>query len=289
MPTNKLVLKSADQFMADFKPIYNPIFPMFVGGNSQQYSERVGVINFKRLEAVGDIRAKHITPKDTDIRQVIAVEKSKTLKKYFLANQYVQSDLQDPEGIDQINAQVLDENNKLADDLLFLGEGTSASTMINNGLFWSNDPNYVLDSSEQIDNAPDTQNMFYDKLMADLQSARDVPGRKLIMIYGSTALSKLDSLFPEQVRAVREVLQGSFQGDENLVRVPSQVGLGSVNGWIMVNMDQIKLHYTVMPKLDDQGVNSEKKYTWHNFILGSMMVEVLASGAIRRQPVTFEA
>src|SRR3954469_18301172 len=94
MSTSKLVLKSVDEFMADYQPIYQPLYPLFLG-NAQQYSEEVGQINFKRLEAVGDIRAHHILPKDSDIRQIAVKEGSKTFKKYFLANQFVQSSLQD--------------------------------------------------------------------------------------------------------------------------------------------------------------------------------------------------
>ena len=41
MSTNKLVLKSVDQFMADYVPTYQPIYPLFLG-KSQQYAEEVG-------------------------------------------------------------------------------------------------------------------------------------------------------------------------------------------------------------------------------------------------------
>jgi hypothetical protein len=38
---------------------------------------------------------------------------------------------------------------------------------------------------------------------------------------------------------------------------------------MIVNLDQVKLHYTALPKLKAQGVNEEKMYSWHNFIMGS--------------------
>src|SRR5215210_4575778 len=134
MPTNKVMLRSVEQFMADYKPIYTPIYSALLG-NSQAYSEEAGKVSFNRLEAVGDLRAKHITPKDTVIEQIAAIEKSKVFKKYFLGKQFIQSALQDNSRTEQVIAQVLNEHNKHMDDLVLLGEGTSTSDMINNGLF----------------------------------------------------------------------------------------------------------------------------------------------------------
>ncbi len=287
--TNRLGLRTAEEFMADYTPIYKPIYPLLINAKSQQYSAEVGKIDFKRLEAVGDIRAKHITPKDSVLRQVSAKEGSKTFKKYFLANQYVQSSLQDDKGISDVVSQVLDENNKLADDLLLLGEGTSASTMINNGLFWSADANYLLQNSDEIANAPDTQNELYERIMEQLAVARDVSGQKAIIVYGSTALAKLDSLIPSQAVSVKKLVEDGASGEATVFRLPSAVTPSATNGFIIVNLEQVKLHYTVLPSLKSQGVNEEKMHSWHNFLVGSMMVECLVSKAIVRQPLTFEA
>lgn len=288
MSTNKLVLKSVDAFMADYSPTYQPLFPLFLP-NSQQYSEEVGVQNFKRLEAVGDIRAKHITPKDTDIRQIAVKEGSKSFKKYFLANQFVQSSLQDQSRSEDVVRQVLDEHQKHMDDMLLLGEGTAGNNVVNNGLYWSGDSNYTLESSDELHNAPDTQGELYEAIMASVEAARDIDGEKLIIVYGSTALSKLNSLFPEQAVSVKGALDAALSGIGRIVRMPSAVTPSSANGWIVVTPSQVKLHYTALPQLKAQGVNEEKMYSWHNFLMGSCMVDVLVSGAIIRQPVTFEA
>src|SRR4051812_26135560 len=133
MATNKVLLRTVDEFMADYTPVYQPIYPLLLG-KSQAYAEEVGQVNFKRANTVGDIRAHHITPKDTEIRQIAVGESSKAFKKYFLANQFIQSLLQDQQGIEDVVAQVLDEHQKQMDELILLGEGTSNSTMFNNGL-----------------------------------------------------------------------------------------------------------------------------------------------------------
>ena len=69
MATNKIALRTVEEFMSDYTPVYSPIYPLFMG-KSQKYEREVGELNFRRVEAVGDIRAKHITPKDTEIRRI---------------------------------------------------------------------------------------------------------------------------------------------------------------------------------------------------------------------------
>jgi hypothetical protein len=288
MPTNKVVLRTVEEVMTGYKPTYQPIYPLLLG-NSQAYSEEVGKINFNRLNAVGDIRGSRISPKDTEMRQVAVVNGAKTFKKYFFANQFVQSALQSREDIEGIAAQVLDEQQKHMDDLVLLGEGTSASTMINNGLYWSNDPNYVLQTSDEILNAPDTQGELYERVLEQYRIARAVSGSKIILAYGSTMLAKLDSLLPSQPVALRTLIQSALQNGDRLVDIPSIVTPNSANGFIVLTPEQVKLHYVSFPKLQDQGVNDEKMYAWMNFLYGSAMVEVLGSGGILRQPLTFEA
>lgn len=289
MPTNKVVLRTVEEFMEGYTPRYQPLYPLLLG-NSQAYEAVVGKMNFNRLEAVGDVRAKHITPKDTEISQISVMNSAKSFKKYFVAKQFVQSALQAREDVEGIVAQVLDEHQKQMDDMILLGEGTAGNNVINNGLYWSGDANYTLESSVELHNAPDTQAELYELLMSNFADARELPGRKAIVVYGATALSKLDSLVPEQSVTVKALIDSGIAGsDATLVRLPSAVTPSSANGWIIVNLDQVKLHYTLLPQLADQGVNDEKMYSWHNFLMGSAMVEVQAANGIIRQPVTFEA
>ena len=288
--TNKVVLRTVEEFMQDYVPVYQPIYPLFLG-KSQSYSEEAGKIDFKRVNTVGDIRAKHITPKDTEIRQIAANEGSKTFKKYFLANQFVQSALQDQRGVEDVVAQVLDEHQKQADELLLLGEGTSASTMINNGLFWSNDTNYSLQNSVEVNNNTGSDYLIdmHAKVMTNVVAANQLAGRKLIVFYGSSLSAYFNGLYAASPTPFKRVLAEVLGPQYSMVEMPSAVVPSGTNGWIIVNLDQVKLHYTALPSLKDQGVNDEKMYAWFNFLMGSMMLEVLASGGIIRQPVTFEA
>lgn len=288
--TNKLVLRDVDQVMADYTPIYNPLYPLFLG-KSVSYAEEVGKLTFRRLEAMGDIRTKHITPKDTEIREISVTEKTKVFKKYFFANRYVQSSLQDASQNEDVVKQVLEEAQRYQDDLFLLGEGTSASTMVNNGLFWSSDANYSLQNSIEIAKATDGTHLV--DLHAQVVTAKlacdVVAGRKTIIFYGSLMLPKVNGIYLSSSRTFKEVLAGALGAGYGIVEMPADVTPANTNGFIIANYDQCKLHYTALPKLLQQGINDEKLYSWHNFLQGSMMLEVLANKGIYRQPTTFAA
>lgn len=285
MASNKIVLRDVDQIMADYVPTYQPLYPLLLG-KSQSYPEEVGKLNFKRLEAVGNIRNQHYNPKDTHVHQINVVEKTKTFKKYFLASQFVQSSLQDRSQNEDVVKQVLDENNKLMDDLVLLGEGTSASTMINNGLYWSSDANYLLESSTELASTGGHLPALHASVIAEKLKADSVAGRKVIVFYGSTMLSKLCGIYDSSV-TFKSALQSAIGGNYSIVELPSEVTPATSYGFMIINLDQVKLHYTTIPVLKDQGVDARNMEVWHNFLMGSAMVEVLAYKGIIRTPHTF--
>lgn len=290
MSTDKVGLRSVDEFMAGYQPVYQPIYPLFLG-KSQAYSEDAGTAAMRSVKTIGDIRAKHITPKDTEIKQIAANEASKTFKKYFLANQFQLSLLQAQQGADDVVAQVLDEHQTQMDELVLLGEGTSSSNMINNSLFWSNDSNYVLESSTEVQKDADNNYLIdlHSKVMANATTADRIAGRKLVLFYGTNILPQFNSLFPNGARSFKAALGEVLGSNYSVAQIPAAITPSGANGWIIANLDQVKLHYTVLPALKAQGVNEEKMYAWFNFLMGSAMLEVMALGGIVRQPATLEA
>jgi hypothetical protein len=275
--------------MADYKPTYKAIYPLLMK-NSQAYPQLVGELNFKRMTTVGDIRAKRVTPKDSHIHQIAVAQGSKTFKKYFNAAQFIQSIFQDTQGNEDIIKEVLDENEKLQDELMLFGEGTSDSTMLNNGVYWSNDPNYVLNDSEEIPAASTGYNLpgLHSKIMEIMAVCDQVDGEKVLLLYGEDTLAKFDSLYANSDQPFKKVLADVAPG-WSFLRMPPEVTPDSAEGFIGINLDQIKVNYTVFPSLLAQGVNEEKMHTFHNFLMGSMMVECKVSKAIVRQPVTYHA
>jgi hypothetical protein len=285
MSTNKISLKTSEEFMDGYEPVYKPIFPLFLS-KGVKHDEKVGQPSFRRVEAIGDIRGKHVTPKDTELHQVNSTDSKKVFKKYFLANQYKTSILQDEEGFDDVVKQVLDEHQIQMDELLLLGEGTSTSTMINNGLYWSNDVNYVLESSDEIATGDARLPELHGLINAAINKAELVAGKKLVIIYGALLIPYYNSLYSASQKAFKAALQ-EINPDVDFIVLPANCTPSGANGFIVVNMDKIKLHYTTVPKLMKQGLNEEDMYNWANFIMGSMMVEVTAKYGIVRQPITF--
>lgn len=285
MSTNKVILRTVQEFMADYQPVYQPLYPLLLG-KSQSYAEEVGKIDFKRINTIGDIRAKHVTPKDTELRQINAGELTKSFKKYFMANQFTMSSLQDTLQTEDVVKQVLDEHQKQMDELVLFGEGTSSlSDVINNGLFWSNDPNYDLESSTSITGS-DPLIDLHASVMANVRVADQVAGRKAIIFYGSAITPLFDGVYAANPVPFKKVLAEVLGSNYSLLKMPAGLTTQSESGWLVVNLDQVKLHYTALPALKDQGVNDEKMYSWHNFLMGSAMVEVLALDAIIHQPAT---
>lgn len=290
MSTNKIALRTVEEFMSDYTPIYQPIYPLFLG-KSQQYEAKAGKMDFRRVNTVGDIRAKHITPKDSELRQLAVMEGKKSFKKYFLANQFTLSEFQDREGVEEVVAQVLDEHQIQMDEMFLLGEGTSGSDVINNGLFWSADANYTLETSAEVQKDTDAVYLadLHAKVVTSAEKANQVAGRKIIMFYGSLILPLFNSLYPTGVKAFKIALAEVLGAGYSFVQMPTACTPSGANGWIVANLDQCKLHYSALPQLLDQGNNAEKMYLWFNFMMGSSMLEVLAKDAIIRQPATLEA
>ncbi len=284
MPTNKIALRTSEEFMSDYKPVYDPLYPLFLG-KSAQYPQEVGKRDFRRVQTVGDIRAKHITPKDSELRQIAIMEGKKSFKAYFLSNQFQISNFQDKQGVDEVVTQVLDEHQKQADDLFLLGEGTSGSDVINNGLFWSADANYTLETSTEIASGSTRLDDLHTSIVATAQKANQVAGQKLIVLYGAGILPLYNSLYSTSQKAFKAAL-GEVLDGYSFVAMPEACTPANTNGWIVANLDQTKLHYTTLPSLLDNGVNNEKMYAWFNFLMGSMMLEVLAPNGIIRQPAT---
>ncbi len=285
MSSNKIALRTVEEFMSDYSPVYQPIYPLFLG-KAQQYAAEVGKLDFRRVQAVGDIRAKHITPKDTEMRQIAAMEGKKSFKKYFLANQFTTSQVQDRQGLEEVIAQVLDEHQVQADELFLLGEGTSGSDVINNGLFWSADANYTLESAIASISATARARLLYGHIQGTLAKSKQVAGKKAVIVYGSETKKQFNSLLDSSDKSLAQVLRESTP-DVSFVEMPDAPTPSSSEGWIVANVDQCKLHYTWLPQLLAQGHNEEKMYYWSNFVMGSMMLEVLVKDAVVRQPVTF--
>jgi len=287
MSTNKIGQRSTEEYMNDYTPVYQPIYPLLMK-NAVQHEEKVGDVNFRRASTVGDIRAKHILPKDTEIRQVAVAEGKKNFKKYFLGNQYQVSHQQSQEDTEAVTSEVLDENQKLFDEIMALGEGTAANNVVNNGLFWSADPNYVTNSSVEVAGTGDTQLInTHNAIVAAAAPAKKLAGEKVIFVYGTAMMTKLNSLYTATTAPFRTTLEAALGSDFTVVELPDNMYPAGAGGFLIVNLDRIKTNYILLPAVKNAGSNDEKQYNWVNFMMGSVMIDVTASGGIIKQPITF--
>lgn len=285
--TNLIALRSLEEFKSDYTPGYNPLLPLFMA-IAVKYTMEVGNAKFTRLEAIGDLEGKIITPKDTEMHQISAKEGAKNFLKYFFASQYIQSQLQSTRGYENVVAQVLDAQFKQADKLFMSGGATAMNQANTNaGLFYSNDTNYTLEVSVAIPSTGGHLPGIYNLVATALAKANELDGEKIVLFYGSTMTGKIDGLMGDNFSPFLKVLQDGLPG-VTFAKVPgSIVPDGGGNGFIVINMSQVSLHYTILPDVVAQGINEEKMYAWTNFLLGSMMLEVKAKDGIIRQPTTF--
>jgi hypothetical protein len=285
--TNKIALRTVEEFMSDYTPVYQPIYPLFLS-KSQQYAQEVGKREFRRVQAVGDIRGDIITPKDSHIKSISVMEGKKTFKSYFRANQFLISQFQDRQGVEEVVTQVLDEHQVQADEIFMTGEGTSGSNVFNNGLFWSADPNYTLETAISNVSATDRARLLYAHMQSTIAKAKQISGNKIVLLYGSTTKQVYNSLLASSDKPLKVALNEAAQGSGlSFIEVPDAPTPASSEGWIVANLDQTKLHYNSLPQLMAQGNNEEKMHLWFNFIQGSFMLECLAKDAVVRQPVTY--
>lgn len=282
MQTGKIVLREIEEMMNDFKPTYIPLMPLFLSV-AQVYKIEEGKIKFTSLDAVGDLRAKLMGAKDSELHTINSKEGSKTFNKYFFGAKYKQSNLQDTAGYERVTGQTLDEHN-VQNDELFMG------TDVNSGLYTSTDPNYDLKASYEVKKDSDGEHLadLYQKMISTVEEANAVDGEKLVLVYGENMIAKYNGLFGKTNTAFSKTLGDALPG-VNIEKIPKKITPAGENGFVVVNMNQIKVHYCTLPKILDQGVNAEDMYTWTNFIIGSSMVDCLVKGAILRQPVTFQA
>lgn len=276
--TNKIVFRSVEEFMSGFTPRYTSLMALFLDG-ARQHEANVGEAKYNGISAMGDIRSRRITPKDTELHQIGAGPGSKTFKKYFLGSQYIQSNLQDRQGYEDVVAEALDEHNKHNDEIFLGGDGQ------NNGLLVSSDPNFTLRSSDEMADLDE----LYNTIVAQALIANEIEGKKVLLYFGDTMSTKFNSLFgTNKVPFSAALAEADALADYDFIKVPTSVLPASLTGgFAIVNMGKIQVHYMLLPEVNNQGTNDEKNYAWTNFLQGSSMVDVKTKDGIIVQPVTF--
>ncbi len=284
MSTNLIISQTSLEFLAGYIPVYSPIYPLFTQGG-QQYAMQAAERTLRRAVALGDIRTKRISPKDTEVKAFNAGAQDKVFKAYMNVIRFSHSIFQDAAGVPDILAQALEEHQKVQDELLYFGDGATEGTQVNNGLYFSTDPNYIKETASSLASTNQLE-LFHQAVVTEARAV-SVGGERSIIFYGDTCLASLDSLYTNGAGTVLGNLQ-EVLGDFNLIRSPKGLAVPSgENGIMVVNHAQVKTHYVTEPVILDQDTDRKNMEAWANFVQGSMMVDVQGYGGIRRLPLVF--
>jgi hypothetical protein len=280
MSTGYPNVKSTTEFLKDYVPTYKPIFPLFLT-KGKKHAEEIGQAISKRYEAVGDYRMAQITPKDTLLRTIGCGERSKTFKKLFLMNQFELSGLQSQDAQSEIVKQVLDEGSKQFDEGLWLGGGTSDATVVNDGIFWTLDANrQTLVTADHSALSTTLMSALLGTILSSWDTANQIAGEKILIPYGD-----VKSKMFEILSGSTTLMKACEENGVKLAMVPDALIPASNHGILIINLDQVVVHYTAIPKLDDTGFERKSKVFWTNFLQGNTMVDILVYGGIMKQSI----
>lgn len=280
MNTSHIGTADIEKMNDSFIPAYAPLFSLFLG-KSEEYEAKEGNVTFKEVETVGDVKAKRIGPKTTELELINTRVSKKVFNKYYHGIKYTVSELQTDESFQKTINQVLDEHSKQFDEIFVTGDS------LNNGLLASTDSNYVLKSSVNVGTTlAAKQAALLAKIAEILEDMKSIAGAKTIYYYGiSDVMNSVDANGLPFKRILMDVL-----GEEvEIVKIPTEA-LGSfaaLKGFAVVCQDQVTLNYTALPQVKASDMNQEGGYRWARFLSGSSMLEIDAKGAVQHQPVAY--
>lgn len=243
-------------------------------------------VNFRRLDVDNDnIVAENLTAGQTEVAHIKAREQVKTFGKYLKGAKIIQSVLDfDFNRIPDVISKIIRQYSVIYDRQVLFGENSNA------GIWNSTDSNAINNANVDITTTGDALNVANDiigviaslkRQVSDYTASRDV----LVYVFGSTLNEQLDKIIYNG-QSMWEVLRNTWR-EARFVSVPGLVTQGvEASGFSVVSQDLVVLNWTKIPELESMGYNTEDKYFWGNFQMGSTMVDVREKGALINQPIT---
>jgi hypothetical protein len=249
-----------------------PFFGTFP--NKKQHVEEMGTAKAFTIRAVGDLTAKKLGVADTEKRHAMTDSAIKTFNKEFYNIKYEINSYQNKDHVNDLNIIVSDKLLMQQDAALSAGSGG------NNGLFVSSDPDYVTIGSQVMTDYATIQAVIYAQLEANKLLTGN--GAKRIAFYG-TMIPLVNTIAAAgNGLTILNLLQVAFP-DVTFVFVPTHATT-SGNGFFILNDGLITLNYTLLAGVKNAGVNEEDGYGYINYDYGTMMLELMAPGAIAIVP-----
>lgn len=279
MPTDNLIIPTPEQLMNDVVLSYAPLYSIL---NPVPHQAVVENASFKTVKA-DSTTAEVINIQDTEKVHVKVGETSKTFKKLFLGGKYIEGLKNARKAMPQLANRVIKDYTKQQDKEIWAGT-------YNNGLYTTSDVNATTETEAAALPATISGNNGIDGLVADFSKLEEKiettcsSSAITVIAYGANIKNYLRKILTNG-ETYMQILRAEFP-NFNIVMAPSNVLISSEQGFLTVARDLVDLHYTMLPMVENTGINTENDYAWANFIYGSAMVDVKDFGGIIKMGVT---
>ncbi len=265
----------------------------------KKYDLETDKITFKELSVENDsIVPSLLTAEMTEINAIKVSQKSHTFLSYGKGNTF-RKDLRKNGSVNlqTFHNQILRGYNIAFDQIALFGEGSNIGLLGGN----SAGTNFRFPSSAAI---PALSGDGFNQVLKAKQIATALnilvndltaSSNLTVYFYGAALLAFLGNITAGQENDVRYHIKQAFEGKNvtfvdisALAATSALLSTASlVNGIIVVSNDLTTLEHSGLPEIEDQGVNTEKKYYWSNYLLGSVQVRPEVDGAVIHQQITF--
>lgn len=286
-------IEYATRLQEAWVPSYPAVYNLFLGTGSNAVNEATrddmeqATISFQTVDTLGEVEAKPVSEESTELARFKSGTKTKQYNKFLSGIAWKRKGLKATyENFASVSGQALNKI-LMQEDKEFLTGRDANGTVQNNGLFTSNDPDYV---TEIVTGAvPTTLSALKTSFDTDLDKIRkEVAGIKYVFAWGGmkTALTTFPS--EESTRTKQDILQASIS-DIRFINPISDITAGSsaddigLGGYLIVTPSAVRLHHGLLTKILGLGYNEEETRIWMNIGFTSKSLEVLTKLGIYKK------
>lgn len=276
--TDNHIIPTREELMQSVTLDYAPFYTVF---KSRAHEAKIENVKFKTIRAEDNIVADVINAQDTERVHVKARESNKDYAKYFKGVQYAESVRNAQSALPDMNNRVLKAFHKQLDKEIWTGAD-------NNGVLVSADPCHIKNASQKLPLTIDSTNGIdaLVDLASDLQKQVENTSSSSnfqLAFYGDAAKKYLRKTLPNGT-AYNRILSDALKGVQFL-EVPANLA-ETESGIVVICPEIVELNHTLLPQVENTGVDARAGEVWVNYIYGTAMVDVKELGGLIVQPIT---
>ena len=276
---------------------YPAVYRLFMNQNAVNESSETGDdleqanITFKTVETLGEVSAAPISEQSTEMNRFKVGFATKNYLKYASGISWKKKGLKPTyANFNSISNQALNRILAQEDNEFITGKNGYGAT-VNNGLFLSQDPDYVTETA-QASSYVGTLSSLNIEFQNQLDRINKVTsGPKYIFAWGNVADSLKEFPTEQSLSIKRDILSNTLDGatfirplaDFTAGASAAEKGLG---GYLIVTPSAVRLHYTFTTKIINLGYNEENLHIYLNIGYGSKGLEVLNKMGIYKKVYT---